>query len=116
MVASRARHAPATHPPSATAGNVDMRKGTTWSTGVIEPYSADKVRVSAFHSLYRRENYPSVAEIYAAVAIQIIHPVIAVVVDDDVGCVAKLMAAVPPEASRTSVSLPVLPSTAISVP
>lgn len=64
------------------------------AVGVIQAHSANQIRILAFNALDRGENHTRIAEVDAAVVIEIVHTSITVAVDDYVGGISELVAAV----------------------
>src|SRR6476661_11157712 len=84
----------AIHPASTLTANIDVGEWAGRSAGMIEANSANQVGVLALHALYCGEDYARIGKIHATVAIQVVHPAIAIVIDDHVGGVTELMPAV----------------------
>jgi len=61
---------------------------------VIQSNATDEIGIPGFNPLDCGEDDSGVAEINATVVIQVVHPAIAIAVDDDIGGVAKLVSAV----------------------
>jgi len=93
---------PALHPSGALAANIDMGERTSGSAGVIEASPANKIGVLALDALDCRENDSRIGKVHSTVAIQVVHPPVAVIVDDDVGSVTELM----PTVARAATLIP----------
>src|SRR5204862_1938223 len=84
----------AANPTRSRATNIDVGKGATWSIRMIESNAANQIRIVALYALDGRENNSHISERYSAVAIQIVHATVAVIVDNHVRRIAELMTAV----------------------
>ena len=62
--------------------------------GSVDADAAGEIRMTTLHALCRREDYLRIAMIDPPIAIEVVHPAVTVVVDEDVGGVAVLMPAI----------------------
>jgi len=88
------RHVSAADPSRHAASHVDVSERAAGSRGVIQPSAANEVRILVLHALDGGEDDTHVGEVHLAVVVQVVHPSIVVVVDDDVGSVTELVPAV----------------------
>src|SRR6476619_5920415 len=91
-------HNATAYPASSAPANIDVREWAGRSARAIEANAADEIWILALDPLHRREHNANVREVDAAVAVEIVHPAVAVVVDNHVCCITELMATV----ARTS--------------
>src|SRR5690606_6021100 len=87
-------------PAGGLAAHVDVREWTTRPHGLIHAETPDQLRVQALDALHGAFHHPHVAEIAAAIPVEVVHPAVAVGVYDDVGGVAVLVAALPRAPAR----------------
>src|SRR3954463_2194613 len=89
---SRSVHA--AHPASACSADVDVGKGSAAAGIGIEPCSTDQLRIARFDALDSVQNQLDVCKIDFVVAVQLGHLPFPVLIDEDVGGLTKLVAAV----------------------
>ena len=90
----RACEASSVNPARAAAADIDVRERSVRSVGMVQANSANQIWIGRFDSLDGFKNHSRVAEINAAVVVEVVHPSVAVTVDDDIGRIAELVAAV----------------------
>src|SRR5256885_1716937 len=81
-------------PTSAGSGNVDMGEGTTASRVGVKSGTANEFRIASFDALHRVQDHLHVSEVDLSVAVQVGHFAVPFLVDEDVGGVTELVAAV----------------------
>jgi hypothetical protein len=69
-------------------------EGTARPIRVIQSNAANQIRIVALNALNRRENNSYVSESDSTIAIQIVHPTVAIVVDNHVCRITELMTTV----------------------